>query len=138
ITGVADVAEQYDAITRKLMEVQTLASVLAGDLRMRSKLVVRRLQLLYLGIEHPHSSEPIVNVFSAIATGHTARTANGEIDFSSRLIELLRDLRARLSGSNQEHCSIREQRGILVVHGMNLQDVGRDALAESWNPGRLV
>ena len=39
VAGISHMAQQNDSITRELLEVQTFATVLAGNLRMRLELV---------------------------------------------------------------------------------------------------
>src|SRR5262249_31453193 len=109
VSYIPHMAEQNDTLPGKLMQIQALAAVLAGDLRMGMKLVPRRFQLFDFGIKHPHAREPVVDVLSAIPSRNPAGAADRKVDFSPALIEFLRDLRARLSRADYKDCSIRQR-----------------------------
>src|SRR5262249_7562251 len=77
--SAANVSQQHDSITGELMQVQALATILAGNLGVRRELGPGRFQVADLCVEHPHTSEPIVDVPTAIPPRHTSSAANGEI-----------------------------------------------------------
>ena len=87
-------AQQSNAVMRKLMEIQALTSVFARDLRVTGKLISRRLKFLDHCIEQPQTGKPIIDVPPAIAARHAPGVADGKIDFPSALIEFLGDLGA--------------------------------------------
>src|SRR5580704_7538513 len=105
LASVSDVPKQHDTVAGKLMQVQTLAPVLPGDLWMWVELFRWRFQGLYLGVKHSHAREPITDILAAISSGHTPGAADREIDFPSTLIEFLGNLRSGLPGSHHEHCT---------------------------------
>src|SRR6516225_8496055 len=105
---------------------------------MGMKLKLRRFQFCDFRIKHPHPCEPVVDIFSAIASRYAAGASDREIDLPAALVELLGDLRTGLSGADDEHCTTRQGRRIPVLARMNLQNVRRNVRAEERNSRRLI
>src|SRR5262245_37916143 len=120
------------------MQIEALAAVLAGDLRMGMKLEPRRFQFLYFRIKHPHPCEPVIDILSAIASRYAAGASDRERDIASALVQLLGDLRTGLSGADAEHCTTRQGQRIPVLARVNLQNVRRNVRAEERNSRRLI
>src|SRR5215470_12035033 len=120
------------------MQIEALAAILARDLWMGPKLGLRRSQFFDFRIEHPHPCEPVVDVLSAIASRYATGAADREVNFSAALIEFLRDLRAGLTGADDQHCAHRQKRRIPILARVNLQDVRMNLRAEKGDSRRLV
>ena len=138
LAGITDATEQNHSIASELVEIQAVTAVLARDLRMVSKPVPRRFQFFDLSIEETYAGKPIVDVLAAKASRDTSGTADGELDFSSTLIKLFGNLGAGLSGANHKNDSGGKRRGVLVVHGVNLQNFFREMFVELWDFWGLV
>src|SRR5215469_7844592 len=106
--SIAHVPKQNDAVTRKLVQIQALATVLARDLRVWMELICRRFQFFNLRIEHSNPGEPVIDILTAIPSRHAPGTADREINFPATLIQLLGNLRSRLPGSHDKHCTLRK------------------------------
>ena len=104
--SIAHVPEQDDTVAGELVQIQTLSTVLARNLRLRMEFVRGRFQFFDLGVEYPDPGEPVSDILAAISSGHTSGTADREIDFPSTLIKFLGNLRSRLPGSHHEHCTL--------------------------------
>src|SRR5262249_41789776 len=97
--------QQRHAVAHKLMQVDRVAALGAGDVRLAGKLYARRWQLADFSIVLAHLREPPVRVLAAVAPRRPPGAACREIDLASRLIELFGNLRARLRAADDQHCA---------------------------------
>src|SRR5262249_8893809 len=131
--SAANVSQQDDTITGELMQVQALATILAGNLRMRGELGPGRFQLADFGVEQPDMSEPIVDVPAPIPPRHASSAADGEIDLPSALVEFFGNLGSGLPRPDYQNGACRQRRRVLIINRVNLQNAWRNGHAKSWN-----
>src|SRR5215475_12191466 len=125
VLGALEAAEQSDAVACELMQVDCVAALGAGDVRLAGKLRLRRRQLAYLPIVLAHPGEPPVRVLATVAPRRAPGPPRREKNFSPRFVKLFSDLRAGLRAADDQDGAGQELLWIAIGAGVKLLDVGR-------------
>src|SRR6516164_3043604 len=91
-------------------------------MRLAGKLGLRRRQLGDGLVVLAELLKPPVRVLAAITAGRATSTPDGEVDFSTGLIEFLGNLCAGLPASYYQHSARQQLLRVTIAVGMNLLD----------------